>query len=448
MSVLRLIAITVIFFGCTFAWMILGGTVVSRTGESDYALRQEVEALWGTPHLQSAPRVFHVVEREVERDSEEYLANGSRVTRRVKTLEAQENDLSLTSSTVSAKLELEHRKKGLMWFPTYAVDYKGRYTVENPLAEPKRFTVEFQFPSTSAIYDGFTFSIDGKRATDVTNLSRGAQGTIDLLPGQRATIEVAYRSRGLETWTYRFGDGISSVQSFALALETDFDNVNFPAGSISPTTNARAGVGRSLTWAFDHLVTGQTIGLEMPTRLNPGPVVSRVSFFAPVSLLFFFTVLVILGVVKNRSMHPMHYFFLGASFFAFHLLLAYLVDHMEVEGAFAIAAVVSTGLVVSYLRVVQGMRRAVLEAGLAQLVFLVLFSVAFFFEGQTGLAVAVGAIVTLFVLMQTTARVDWNHVFGSKAHASGAPLGVFSGFTPGSAPSAENGAVPSDDALA
>jgi len=445
MSVARLVALVVIFFGCTFAWMILGGTVVSRTGESDYALRHEVEQLWGTQHEQRAPRVFHHVIDEVARDVDEVTPNGYRTTRRVSERVNVERDVPLVSSDVDVKLALEHRKKGLMWFPTYGVDYRGRYVVENPLEEAKRFTVAFQFPSRSAIYDGFTFSIDGKRATDVTNLQGGAQSTIDLLPGQRATIEIAYRSRGLETWTYRFGDSISSVQSFALALTTDFVDVNFPAGGISPTTNVREGVGRALSWNFEHLVTGQSIGLEMPTRLNPGPVVSRVSFFAPVSLLFFFTVLVILGVVKNRSLHPMHYFFLGASFFAFHLLLAYLVDHIEVEGAFAISALVSVGLVVSYLRIVQGMRRAVLEAGLAQFVFLVLFSVAFFFEGQTGLAVAVGAIITLFVLMQATARVDWNQVFGTKGRASGAPLGVFSGLVDGTTANGDaEGAVSSD----
>ena len=47
---------------------------------------------------------------------------------------------------------------------------------------------------------------------------------------------------------------------------------------------------------------------------------------------------------------------------------------------------------------------------LAQMVFLVLLSYAFFFEGYTGLTVTVGAVVTLFVLMQLTGRVDWAEV--------------------------------------
>jgi VIT1/CCC1 family predicted Fe2+/Mn2+ transporter len=47
-------------------------------------------------------------------------------------------------------------------------------------------------------------------------------------------------------------------------------------------------------------------------------------------------------------------------------------------------------------------------------VFLVLFSYAFFFEGYTGLTVTIGAIVTLFALMQLTGRVDWGEVFARK----------------------------------
>ena len=45
----------------------------------------------------------------------------------------------------------------------------------------------------------------------------------------------------------------------------------------------------------------------------------------------------------------------------------------------------------------------------------VLFSNAFFFEGYTGLTVTLGAVVTLFVLMQITAKVDWAEVFARPA---------------------------------
>ena len=114
---------------------------------------------------------------------------------------------------------------------------------------------------------------------------------------------------------------------------------------------------------------------------------------------------------KNRHLHPMNYFFLAAAFFAFHLLLAYLVDHISIHLAFLICSAVSVFLVVSYLRLVVGPRFALVEAGTAQFIYLMLFSYAFFLHGFTGLAVTAGCIVTLFVVMQMTARIRWAEQF-------------------------------------
>jgi hypothetical protein len=60
---------------------------------------------------------------------------------------------------------------------------------------------------------------------------------------------------------------------------------------------------------------------------------------------------------------------------------------------------------------VVGLRFAAMEAGLAQLIYLVLFSYAFFFKGFTGLAITIGSIVTLFVVMQVTGRIRWEEKF-------------------------------------
>jgi hypothetical protein len=275
--------------------------------------------------------------------------------------------------------------------------------------------VHFNFPSTTAIYDGFVFRVAGAAVPAISDLSRGAEASVSLPPHGSVPIEVSYTSRGLGDWIYAFsGDGVAQVQDFDLTVHTDFDAIDFPAGTLSPTTRERDGAGWRLGWRFASLVSGQRIGMDLPDRLNPGPVTARITWFAPVSLLFFITVLVILGVLRGQNLHPMNYAFLSAAFFAFHLLLAYLVDHLDLNVSFAIAAVTSVALVVTYLRLVAGTRFALLEAGLAQFVFLVLFSYAFFFEGYTGLTVTIGAIVTLFVLMQLTARVDWGAVFARR----------------------------------
>ena len=103
----------------------------------------------------------------------------------------------------------------------------------------------------------------------------------------------------------------------------------------------------------------------MPQLLNPGPLASKVTFFAPLSLLFFFFVVAILAAVQHREIHPMHYLLLGCAFFAFHLLFAYLVDHVALVPSFVIASLVSLFLVISYARLFVGWRFALREMGLA-----------------------------------------------------------------------------------
>jgi inner membrane protein involved in colicin E2 resistance len=144
--------------------------------------------------------------------------------------------------------------------------------------------------------------------------------------------------------------------------------------------------------------------------------------------LFFFFVVAILALVKKKELHPMHYLLLGCAFFAFHLLFAYLVDHLEPGPSFAIASAVSIALVVSYARLFVGWRFALVEMGLSQVIYLVLFSLTFFWEGYTGLAITIGAVVTLFLVMQLTGRFDFRVL---KSGAPGATLGPRLPLTPG-----------------
>ena len=157
--------------------------------------------------------------------------------------------------------------------------------------------------------------------------------------------------------------------------------------------------------------------MTMPEKLQPGPLAGQISYFAPVSLFFFFFLMFILTTLRNIDLHPMNYFFLATAFFAFHLLLAYLVDHISIHLAMILASLVSIALVVSYLRLVVGTRFAAVEAGGAQFIYLVLFSYAFFWKGYTGLSITIISILTLFVVMQVTGRVRWSEKLASGSAA-------------------------------
>jgi len=110
----------------------------------------------------------------------------------------------------------------------------------------------------------------------------------------------------------------------------------------------------------------------------------------------------------------MNFLLVAAGFFSFNLLFSYTADRLPVEAAFLLSSAVSVGLVASYLRLVVGPRFALVEAGMAQLVYQVGFSVAHFYDGYTGLSITVLVILTLFLLMQLTGRLSWSSVFARR----------------------------------
>jgi hypothetical protein len=248
---------------------------------------------------------------------------------------------------------------------------------------------------------------------------------IALAPGQTRTLHVAYRTRGLGQWRYQPGTHAGRVHHLDLMVATDFADVDYPDGALSPMAAKRgANGGMELSWSTSDLITAQDIGVVIPERLNPGPVAARITFFAPVCLLFFFVLVAAITVVKRIDIHPMHYLFVAAGFFAFHLLLAYLVDVVDIHVAFAISAATTVTLVTTYLGAALGRRFPVAAAIGGQAFLLVLFSYRFLFVGLTGLTVAIGSVLTLAALMALTARFDWNEVFVGRArpHRALTPL--------------------------
>jgi inner membrane protein involved in colicin E2 resistance len=409
----RIIAIAFIFLCASFAWAVLGATIFQRTYDSDDKLEGRVASLWGAPQAQSPPTAAS--ETRTPKVTETFL-NGEKqlVTEYTAAAEA----LPLESSRVDVALGLEHRQKGLLWYSTYKVAFDGTYAFRNNTAQDK-VTFTLKYPTERAIYDDLVFTVNGS-AVELKNEKNAAVGTAQVKPGETATLHVAYNSQGLNDWRYNFGGDmkaggdVAQVRDFQLRMRTNFKEIDFPENTLSPSEERETAGGWELEWDYKNLVSGYQIGMAMPEKLQPGPLAGRISLFAPVSLFFFFFLMFIITTMRGIELHPMNYFFLATGFFSFHLLLAYLVDHVSIHAAFAAASAVSIFLVISYLRLVVGTRFATREAGLAQFIYLVIFSYAFFFKGFTGLAITVGSIITLFVVMQITGRVRWAEKFAPK----------------------------------
>ena len=410
----RIAAVVFIFICATAAWIVLGSVTSFRTFQQDEKLRRAVGELWGTEQKQEAARVeyYETVQKEITPPPE------SKETTRIVNI-SEIRPYTLAASDIDVGLDLEHRKKGLLWYSTYKVKFDGKYRVKNDFEEEKEFVFTYKFPTKEGIYDNFNFLVDSREIKDIQPVEGGVTHKIRLRPLQESSVEVSYGSQGMDEWWYSFGDNVSQIRNFKLTATTDFGDFDFPENGISPTAKEKIGNNWKLTWQFSSLISGIQIGVKMPQKLNPGPFASRVSFFAPVSLFLFLFLMFIITAVRKIDIHPMNYFFIAAAFFSFHLLLTYLADHIDIYLAFSISSVVSILLVITYMRLVVGPRFAIIETGLSQLVYLVFFSYTFFLTGYTGLTITICCILTLFAVMQFTGKTDWGAIFGSKIGTQG-----------------------------
>lgn len=419
--VLRIFGIGVVFVVTTIGWMVLGGVMESRTSEQTAELRGRVSDLWGTPQNQAAPAFSFLWTHEVEESTTELVGGQAhQITKRVQVTE--EIPQSPASTDVTVGLDLDQRLKGLMWYALYKVDFAGRWSYTHTDERAGALRIAFDFPDASGLYDGFRFVVDG---VDRARTLRPEHGRLTyelpVAPGQTVALEIGYRSRGMGEWRYTPAPGVANLEDFSLAMSTDFGEIDYPPMSMSPSTRTRTASGWQLEWDFDRIVTGHQIGMLMPVPIQPGELASRLSFSAPISLFFFFVVLFVLSTLRGVDIHPLNYLFLGAAFFAFHLLFGYTIDRVNVVVAFAISSVVAIVLVVSYLRLVVSSRFAFVEAAAAQLVYLIGFSLAHFWDGFTGLTVTVLSVLTLFLLMQLTGRIRWSEALSRRLGAPASP---------------------------
>lgn len=395
MKLIHLIASLAIVACTAAAWFLLGAALSHRTSVSSAAMQAEVSGVWGPEIIQEHPQAWFDTPN----------APGGRAR------------ILPSSSKLEVTLVSEPKQRGLIWHRTYDADLTGSYVFTNPTRIPQTFYISFPLPRNTAGLNGFEFRLGGEH--DPAQTIPGPSGVVTqaiLLPASGSvTLHTGYRTRGTNTWKYEFADN-RRIAGFQLTMRTNFAEINFPVGTGSPGDRKFDANGCTMVWDYPDVLAAPNIGMDMPKHLNAGPVASRIAFFAPVSLLFFVTIILLIGGMRGIPLHPMHVFFISAGFFAFHLLFAYLVDLVPLLPSFGISAAISVLLVCGYLKAVGG--NGLFQIALpAQAIYLVLFSASFFIDGLTGITLAVLGVITLALLMFLTARTDWKTFFAKKPPA-------------------------------
>lgn len=392
MKITHLIASLFIVLCTSAAWFLLGSALSYRSNVSSSEMQAEVAGVWGPDLTQEHPQAWF------------------------ETPNAPNGRALVMPSKTQAQVDLisEPKQRGLLWHRTYQVTFSGDYTFTNPTKIPQTFYISFPLPKDTAGLQGFKFELgENDSSAQALPASSGVVTRAILLPPSGSILlHTGYQTRGTNTWKYRFPDN-RRIAGFELTMRTNFTEINFPVGSGSASRRSQDANGFVLKWDYPEVLAAPAIGMDMPKHLNAGPVASRIAFFAPISLLFFVTIILLISGILGIPLHPMHIFFVAAGFFAFHLLFAYLVDLLQLLPSFAISATCSLLLVCGYLKAVGG-NRLFKVALPAQGIYLVLFSASFFIDGLTGITLAILSVITLGLLMFLTAQMDWRIFFEKK----------------------------------
>lgn len=427
MSVQKIAALIVIFIGSSIAWVILGTSNWARTNDASSSLKSSMQSMYGDDLVINAPTLYkrtpkgkdEIVFKDNYDDDYQYEDDikpmYTKETKDGENVVYVERYAKLESSEIKIDVKMDRRKKGYLWFPTFKSHFVGTYkfVVEQGITN-EAYYLSTIFGSSDNIYTNVKINVNGRELDDFLKLLTEKEIVVQPNDKGEFLLHIEYDATGMENLRYKMANGykgLTQVNNFNCEITTDFEDYDFPRTMLSPTTKKTIEGGALLSWNFSNTITGKDIGLIIPNKLNPGEITSRVSFFAPIPLLFFFIVLLMISIVTHQEIHAMHFFFLALAFFSFHLMFSYFSDQMHIYLSFAIAALVSLGLTVSYVMHFLSKKMAFLIIPLTQIVYLFVFSFSFFFDGITGLIVTICAVTTLFILMQLTAKQNWNRVF-------------------------------------
>ena len=134
MNVKQVVGIIVIVVIISIGWFILAGAMKWRTNEYGEMLKGRVVENWGSMQVQNQPFL---------RYQEKSLNDENKVVTTTYTIDPAASDLDVDLSS-------SHRRKGLIWYAFYEVDFEGTYTMVNTSGKGQVFTFVCPLPATEA----------------------------------------------------------------------------------------------------------------------------------------------------------------------------------------------------------------------------------------------------------------------------------------------------------
>ena len=312
----------------------------------------------------------------------------------------------LAASDVRVKLEMDYRKKGLVYYTGYNAEFLGKYTVKNPQKEKIYLSFIFPYPMQQGegILRDVKLLVNGQEETANTEYQQNLALWTGLLEAEQAIeFTLEYHGRGLNHFIYGFEPG-TQINQFTMTLDViGAKNVDYPVSTMTPTNVETTANGVTLVWTLDRSLTEFNLGVILPDKLNVAQQISVMTRRAPAFFLLFIASVCLILKLARRPLSFIKIGVLCVAYFLFYPLFAYLSMYMSVWFAFALSFGILGGLMFNYVRIVDKFDVA-LAITLAYVFYSGITSLAALFPAYTGLILIIEAVLLLAVVMHVLSR--------------------------------------------
>ena len=313
----------------------------SEHGRTSEANLQSVHSIWGGPHVQRELTVQHY--RDLTTKEEQFRDDPTLppLFREVTSTEQVDHD---SIAAVRGRIEVvpNERRKGSGVYNGFEAEFQLTYTVVAPPGPTSNS--DFQMPlSGQVLYEDLRVTVDGEDVGDSLRVDSDAlRWSTTMTPSQLHTVEVAYKTRGVEYVYYQI-PWPREIRDFELELYVtglDRSDLNYPEGCLTPTQIDPSDDGVSLRWELDDALTTAGMGLAMPRPIQPGATVSQVLARSPYALMLLVGAICLVLLVEVGSVSLIDVALTCASYTLLFVVMASVSDVVGgLPGALALGVV-------------------------------------------------------------------------------------------------------------
>jgi hypothetical protein len=373
--------------------------ITDRRGFADGDLHRDVMDRWGAPIHQPMPSVRYVPAGTVFNALE---------------------PLPLTRQEVAVDAAMNYRKRGLVYFSGFDFRFRGEFDTENPL--DRDIDVAFVFPispqKNTVLLSELTFTVNGAPAP----VELGPEGdklvwTGRLRPKEKLAFQVAFKGRGLDSFTYAMDPG-AAVRNVGLTVDIrGGDNFDYADGVVPATAVERRGDAVRLAWRFHSLESGIPIGVVLPSEKSFDRIIATFVKRSWAGFLLFFAGLVALALKHGRPPRMFESYLFAAAYALFFVLAAYLAAFVHFYAAWTLALLVALGLVGGYAALLLPRGAWKPAAGLV-VTSIAVPTLAVILQGYTGLLYTIETLGLVAALMVASSRPEGLRVLAALAPAA------------------------------